>query len=57
MAAAIAWSIRAGRSVLEAVRLGVAAAAANLRHPLPGRFDPAGIHDRANQVRIEPIRP
>lgn len=57
MAAAMAWSIRAGRSVLEAVRLGVAAAAANLRHPLPGRFDPTGIHERANQVDIEPIRP
>ena len=55
MAAAMAWSIRAGRSVLDAVRLGVAAAAANLRHPLPGRFDPAGIHQRASQVRVEPM--
>jgi fructose-1-phosphate kinase PfkB-like protein len=55
MAAAMAWSIRTGRTVLEAVGLGVAAAAANLRHPLPGRFEPARIHQRARQVRIEPI--
>ncbi len=55
MAAAIAWSIRAGRRMPEAVRLGVAAAEANLRHVLPGRFDPAGIHDRAEQVRAEKL--
>lgn len=53
MAAAIAWSIRAGRGMPEAVRLGVAAAAANLGHLLPGRFDPTRIHERAEQVRAD----
>jgi len=55
MAAAVAWSIGAGRGMPDAVRLGVAAAQANLRHPLPGRFDPAGIHQRAQQVRAEKL--
>jgi len=55
MAAAIAWSIRAGRGMPDAVRLGAAAAQANLRHVLPGRFDPAGIQDRAEQVRVEKL--
>jgi 1-phosphofructokinase family hexose kinase len=53
MAAAIAWAIRDGREMLEAVRLGVAAAAENLRHLLPCRLDPAAVQRLAEQVRVE----
>jgi fructose-1-phosphate kinase PfkB-like protein len=55
LAASIAWSIRAGRDVLEGVRLGAAAAEANLRNLLPGRFDPKGVHERAKNVRVEKV--
>ena len=41
MAAAIAWAIRDGRPMVEAVRLGIAAAAENLRHLETGRLDAA----------------
>jgi 1-phosphofructokinase family hexose kinase len=57
MTAAIAWSIRSGRSILDSVRLGLAAAHANLRDVLPGRFDPAGIHESAETIRVEQANP
>lgn len=53
--ASIAWAVRQGRSVVEGVQLGVAAADANLRSILPGRFDPAGVHERAKAVRMESV--
>ncbi|MCC6352325.1 MAG: bifunctional hydroxymethylpyrimidine kinase/phosphomethylpyrimidine kinase [Verrucomicrobiae bacterium] len=43
MAAAIAWAIATGRSVPEAVQLGIAAAAQNARQLLPCRLDPKAL--------------
>jgi len=53
MAAAIAWAIRDGRSTVEAVQLGIAAAAENLRHLETGRLDAAVVQRRAGEVRFE----
>jgi len=55
MTAALAWSIRAGRDVPDSLRLGLAAAHANLRNVLPGRFDPRGIHEFAQTIRVEEV--
>lgn len=55
MAAALAWGIRRGQPVLDALRLGVAAARANLGHLLPGRFDLAGIDALADQVEVKRV--
>jgi 1-phosphofructokinase family hexose kinase len=54
MAATIAWATRSGRPLLEAARLGMAAAAANLRQMFPCRFDPRRIEEEALQVEVEP---
>jgi 1-phosphofructokinase family hexose kinase len=53
MAAAMAWGIRAGRPMVEAVRLGLAAAAENLARLETCRLDPARVLDRAKAVAIE----
>lgn len=53
MAAAIAWATRQRRDIIEAVRLGIAAAAENLRHLLPCRLDPAVVEQRAKGVRVD----
>ena len=53
MAAAIAWATSNGRDLLAAVRLGMAAARANLRQIRPGRLDPSGIAEAAERVRVE----
>lgn len=53
MAAAIARATVEGRELIESVRLGIAAAAANARNLLPGRFDPASLEAEARQVRVE----
>ena len=53
MTATIAWATRAGRDPIEAVRLGIAAAAENLRQLLPSRLDPGKVEARAKQVRVE----
>jgi 1-phosphofructokinase family hexose kinase len=53
MAAAIAWATRDGRDIVEAVRLGVAAAAENLRQLLPCRLDPAATQRLASEVRVD----
>jgi len=55
MAAAIAWAIRAGRSIVEAVALGIAAALENLRRLETGRLDPAVVQRLARQVRVETL--
>jgi 1-phosphofructokinase family hexose kinase len=55
LSAAIAWATREGMDMLAAVRLGVAAAASNLRQLLPGRLDPAGLREQAESVRIEKV--
>jgi len=53
MTAAIAWSLRSGRDMLGALRLGIAAARANLCDVLPGRFHAARIRQRAEQIAVE----
>jgi len=53
LAATIAWATRDGRPIVDAVRLGVAAAADNLRQLLPSRLDPAKVQEQAEHVRIE----
>lgn len=55
MTAAIAWSIRAGRDVLDAVRLGLATAHANLLQLLPGRFDAENVHLVAHSVAVDAL--
>jgi tagatose 6-phosphate kinase len=55
MTAALAWSIRSGRPLPDALRLGLAAAHANLQTTLPGRFDTAGIHETAETARVEEV--
>ncbi len=52
MAAAIAWAIRAGWDMLAGVRLGIAAAAANMQQLFPGRLDPAGVFDAAGRIVV-----
>jgi 1-phosphofructokinase family hexose kinase len=53
LAATIAWATRNGRPLLEAARLGMAAAAANLRQMFPCRFDTSRIEEEARDVEIE----
>jgi tagatose 6-phosphate kinase len=55
MAAAIAWAVRDGRAMVEAVRFGIAAAAENLRKLLPCQLDPAKVQQRTEQVRVEAL--
>ena len=55
MAAGIAWAIRAGREMVDAVRLGIAAAAENLRRLDTGRLDPARVQQQAAEVRVEEV--
>ena len=52
MAAAIAWAIRDGRQMVEAVRLGIAAAAENVRQLTTCRLDAAVVQDRAQEVQV-----
>lgn len=52
MAAALAWAVRAGWDILAGVRLGIAAAAANLRQLFPGRLDPSGVFEAAQRVPV-----
>jgi 1-phosphofructokinase family hexose kinase len=54
MAAAIAWGTRDGRKLVDAVKLGIAAAAENLQQLLPCRLDPAKVSQRAESVRVAP---
>lgn len=53
MAAAVAWAVRDGREVIDAVRFGIAAAAENLRRLLPCRLDLARVEQQAENVRVE----
>jgi tagatose 6-phosphate kinase len=53
LAAGIAWAIRDGRSVIDAVRLGMAAAAENLRRLETGRLDPSRVQEQAKIVCAE----
>lgn len=53
LAATIAWATRAGRPLPEAVRLGLAAAAQNVRQLLPCRLDRTRLEAEAASVRSE----
>ena len=53
MAATVAWAVHEGRDIPEAVRLGIAAAD-NLRHVLPCRFDRDAVLRMVEQVRALP---
>jgi 1-phosphofructokinase family hexose kinase len=53
MAAGIAWAIRDGREMIDAVKLGIAAAGEKLTRMYPGRQDPAEVRTRAERVRVE----
>jgi tagatose 6-phosphate kinase len=55
MAAAIAWATAAGREPVDAVRLGIAAAAERLRQLLPGRLDRVRVEAQAKKVRVEQV--
>lgn len=55
MAAAIAWATRQGRGIVDAVRLGIAASASNLRQLFPGRIDATQVRDAAASVRVEEV--
>lgn len=55
MAAAIAWATRGGRPPVEAVRLGMAASAQNLRQLLPCRLEPSRLMREAALVRVETV--
>lgn len=56
MAATIAWAVRAGRPMVEAARLAIAAAAQNCRQLLPCRLDPTTLAAEAARVQAEAIR-
>jgi tagatose 6-phosphate kinase len=55
MAAAIAWAVRDGRPMVEAVRLGIGAAAENLRKLLPCRIELAKVEAWAREVRVDRV--
>ncbi len=55
MAAGIAWAIRDGRAMVDAVRLGIAAAVDNVGHLETCRLDPIRVQQRAAEVRVEAI--
>jgi tagatose 6-phosphate kinase len=55
LAAGIAWGTRQGLDIVEAVRLGVGAAAENLRHLLPCRLDPARVRQRAEELTAQDV--
>jgi 1-phosphofructokinase family hexose kinase len=55
MAAGMAWAIRDGRAIIDAVKLGMAAAAENLRQLETGRLDPARVERLAGEVRAEAV--
>ena len=56
LAAGIAWAVRAGWNVPEAVRWGMAAAAAKLGELLPSGFDPDQLPQYADRVCEEEVR-
>ena len=55
LAATIAWATRAGRSLPDAVRLGIAAAAQNVRQLLPCRLNPQVLEAEAAAVGFEQV--
>jgi 1-phosphofructokinase family hexose kinase len=55
LAAAMAWQIDGGASVLEALRVGVAAASLNAGQLLPARLDPAKVLALAARISVERV--
>jgi len=55
VAATIAWATLDGRPMVDAVRLGIAAAGQNLRSLLPCRLDPTRLEREAERVRVEEV--
>jgi len=55
LAGALACAIAEGRDPLEGVRLGLAAAHANLRQLFPCRFNADGVRHQAQSVRLEQV--
>jgi tagatose 6-phosphate kinase len=53
VAATIAWATRSGRPLPDAVRLGIAAAAQNVRQLLPCRLDPQTLEAAAATVSVD----
>jgi 1-phosphofructokinase family hexose kinase len=53
VAATIAWATRSGRPLPDAVRLGIAAAAQNVRQVLPCRLDPQTLEAAAASVSVD----
>jgi len=56
VAATIAWACRAGKPMLEAARLAIAAAGQNCRQLLPCRLNPSTLPAEAAHVQVEPVR-
>ena len=55
MAGAIAWSLDRGLEPLEAVRLGMAAAANNLETLLMARLDRRRLEEYSRRIQVRPI--
>jgi tagatose 6-phosphate kinase len=55
MAAGIAWAIRDGRSIVDAVAIGIGAAIENLRRLETGRLNPLEVQRLARQVQVETL--
>ncbi len=55
VAAAIAWAVREGRGMIDAVKLGIGAAGENLAQLLPSRLDPAKVQHRAEVTAVERV--
>jgi tagatose 6-phosphate kinase len=55
LAAGIAWAIARRRDIVEAVRVGIAAAVENLGRIETGRLDPVRVQQQAAEVRVEEL--
>ncbi|MEN6407994.1 MAG: PfkB family carbohydrate kinase [Thermoguttaceae bacterium] len=55
MAAGMAWAIGRGRPLVDAARIGVAAAVENIARLEIGRLDPDSVRRQADRVRVEEI--
>jgi len=55
MTAGIAWAIRDGRSIVDSIKLGIAAATENLRRIETCRLDPVWGVEHAEQVEVEEV--
>jgi 1-phosphofructokinase family hexose kinase len=55
LAAGIAWGLSLGREPLDALKLGIAAAAQNAGELLPARLDPERVQEMAERVTIDEV--